>query len=107
MIVEERIYTLAPGTSPAYVKAYGEEGLAIQKPILGRLVGYYTTEFGPLNQVIHMWAYESLAERAERRALLGASEAWKAYLGKVRPFIVTQENKLLMPAPFLQVKWQD
>lgn len=107
MIVEERIYTMHPGQIGHYVKAYAEEGLAIQKPILGRLVGYYTTEFGPLNQVIHMWAYESLAERSERRAKLFADAGWLNYLGKVRGFISTQESKLLIPAPFLKVKWQD
>jgi hypothetical protein len=106
MIVEERIYTLHAGQAGAYVKAYEAEGLAIQKPILGRLVGYYTTEFGPLNQVIHLWAYESLAERAERRARLLADEQWKAYAAKVRPMVATQENKLLSPAPFMQVLWQ-
>ncbi|WP_421994819.1 NIPSNAP family protein [Roseococcus sp.] len=107
MIVEERIYTMHPGQIGHYVKAYAAEGLAIQKPILGRLVGYYTTEFGPLNQVIHMWAYESLAERAERRTKLFADQAWLDYLGKVRGFIATQESKLLIPAPFHKVKWQD
>jgi hypothetical protein len=107
MIVEERIYTMHPGQIGHYVKAYAAEGLAIQKPILGRLVGYYTTEFGPLNQVIHMWAYESLAERAERRIALFASQPWLDYLGKVRGFIATQESKLLIPASFLTVKWQD
>ncbi|WP_424814652.1 NIPSNAP family protein [Roseococcus sp. YIM B11640] len=107
MIVEERIYTMHPGQIGHYVKAYAAEGLAIQKPILGRLVGYYTTEFGPLNQVIHMWGYESLAERSERRAKLFANQAWLDYLGKVRGYIATQESKLLIPAPFMQVKWQD
>ncbi len=107
MIVEERIYTLHPGQAPAYIRAYEAEGMAIQKPILGRMVGYYRTEFGPLNQVIHLWAYESLAERAERRARLEADERWRAYIAKVRPLIVAQENKLLLPAPFLTVKWQD
>ena len=107
MIVEQRIYTLHPGQAPAYLKAYEAEGLAIQKPILGRLVGYYSTEFGTLNQVIHMWAYESVQEREERRARLMADPAWQAYVGKVRGMIITQENKLLIPAPFLQVKWQD
>ncbi len=107
MFVEERIYTMHPGTIGNYIKAYAAEGLAIQKPILGRLVGYYATEFGPLNQVIHMWAYETLAERAERRTKLFESQAWLDYLGKVRPFIASQESKLLVPAPFLTVKWQD
>jgi len=107
MFVEERIYTMHPGKIGEYIKAYAAEGLAIQKPILGRLVGYYSTEFGPLNQVIHMWAYETLAERAERRTRLFANQAWLDYLGKVRPFIASQESKLLVPAPFLEVKWQD
>ena len=107
MVVEERIYTLQPGQAGAYLKAYEAEGMAIQKPILGRMVGYYQTEFGPLNQVIHLWAYESLAEREERRARLLADEHWKAYAVKVRPMVLSQENRLLVPAPFLTVKWQD
>ncbi|MFL1461071.1 NIPSNAP family protein [Roseococcus sp. DSY-14] len=107
MIVEQRIYTMHPGTIGHYVKAYGEEGLAIQKPILGRLVGWYTTEFGPLNQVIHMWAYESFEERAARRKALFADQAWLDYLAKVRPYIATQESKLLVPAAFTQVRWED
>lgn len=107
MIVEERIYTLVAGQAGAYIAAYEAEGMAIQKPILGRMVGYYTTEFGPLNQVIHLWAYESLEERTERRARLLADAGWKAYSAKVRPMVERQENKLLIPAPFLKVGWQD
>ena len=107
MIVEQRIYTMHPGTIGNYVKAYAAEGLAIQKPILGRLVGYYTTEFGPLNQVIHMWAYESFEERAERRAKLFQQQNWLDYLAKVRPFIAAQESKLLMPADFTKVRWEE
>ena len=107
MIAEERIYTLQPGQAGAYLKAYEAEGMAIQKPILGRMVGYYQTEFGPLNQVIHLWAYESLEERTERRARLLADERWTAYVANVRPMLLKQENKLLIPAPFLQVLWQD
>jgi hypothetical protein len=100
MIVEERIYTLHAGKAPEYLKLYEAEGLAIQKPILGHLFGYFSTEFGPLNQIVHMWAYEDLADRGRRRAELGANEAWKAYIAKVRPMIAMQENKLLVPAPF-------
>ncbi|MXP63550.1 NIPSNAP family protein [Roseomonas sp. M0104] len=107
MIVEERIYTLRAGEAGAYLAAYEAEGLAIQRPILGRMVGYYTTEFGPLNQVIHLWAYESLQERTERRVRLLADPAWKAYAAKVRPLVLTQENKLLSPAPFMRVRWQE
>jgi hypothetical protein len=107
MLVEQRTYTLHPGMTGQYLKLYETEGMAIQKPILGRMVGYYQTEFGPLNQIIHMWAYESMEERATKRAKLGADPAWQAYIAKTRPLTLSQENKLLIPANFLQVKWQD
>jgi hypothetical protein len=103
MIVEERIYTLAIGKAPEYLALYEAEGLATQKPILGRMLGYFYTEFGPLNQIIHLWAYEDLADRARRRAELAAHPAWQAYLAKIRPLIVSQENKLLTPAPFAPI----
>ena len=78
-----------------------EEGLAIQEPILGHLVGYYTTEIGPLNQVVHMWGYESLEDRAQRRAKLAADPEWGEFLKKQTPLIQRMENKILMPAKFM------
>jgi hypothetical protein len=100
VIVEERIYTLHAGKAPEYLRLYEAEGLEIQRRILGRLVGYFTTEVGPLNQVVHLWAYEDLAERSQRRSRLQADDSWRGYTQKVRPLIVHQENKLLNPAPF-------
>lgn len=100
MIVEERIYTLQVGTVPAYLEAYEAEGLAIQRPILGHLVGYFYTDFGALNQIVHMWAYKDLEDRRRRRARLGANSGWQSYRHKVQQFLVAQENKLLIPAPF-------
>lgn len=100
MIVEERTYTCHCGKSLPYVRAYEAEGLAIQRPILGKLVGYFTTDIGTLNQVVHLWAYDSLADRAARRATLLQNPDWQAYAAKVQPYVLTQENRILMPAPF-------
>ena len=100
MIVEERIYTVKPGKTAEYLKNYEELGLPVQVPILGNLIGYFSTEFGPLNQIIHIWGYDSLEERARRRKELFKSEDWHRYLAKNREFIVSQENKLLTPAAF-------
>ncbi len=30
---------------------------------LGHLVGYFTTEVGNVNEIVHIWAYQDLAER--------------------------------------------
>ena len=100
MIVEERIYTLKIGSLGEYIARYEEEGLPIQVPILGRLVGYFSSEIGELNQVVHLWAYKDLNERAERRKKLWANEAWCAYAKKNTSILLKQENKILIPAPF-------
>jgi hypothetical protein len=107
MVVEMRTYTLQPAKTADYFKLYEAEGLSIQKPILGRMVGYYATELGPLNQVIHMWAYEDLNERRDKRARLAADPGWQAYVAKMRPLLVTQESKILNPAPFFTPKFAD
>lgn len=100
MIVEERIYTAHPGKSLDYIRMYEGEGLAIQRPILGHLVGYFTSEIGALNQIVHLWAYEDLADRATRRSKLLVDPRWKAYAAKVVTLLVKQENRILVPAPF-------
>lgn len=107
MIVEMRSYTLQPATAPDYLALYEAEGMAIQKPILGRMVGYYSTEIGALNQIVHMWAYEDLKERSEKRARLQADPRWQEYLKKTGPLLVSQESKILNPAPFMTLKVQD
>lgn len=102
MIVELREYTLQAGKVPEYLQLYESEGLAIQREILGQLVGYYATEIGTVNEVVHMWAYESFADREQRRARLAADPGWQSYLKKIRPMIVTQRNRIMKPASFFE-----
>lgn len=104
MIVEMRTYTLHVGAVPQYLKLYQEEGLPIQKPILGNLLGYFFTEIGPMNQVVHMWGYSDLNDRQKRRAEMVAKPAWQAYIKKSRLLIVNQETKILNCAPFSPIK---
>jgi hypothetical protein len=106
MFVEERMYTLHPGKVSGYLKLYQEEGMAIQTRILPALVGYYTSEIGTLNLVVHMWAYEDLESRAECRAKMMADAAWQAYVKKVTPLIMHQESRVLTPAPFFAAQLQ-
>ena len=100
MIVEQRTYSLNIGAVPKYLELYEAEGLAIQRKILGRMVGYFSSDIGALHQIVHMWAYTDYAEREQRRAVLNADAGWKAYVQKVRPLQISQENKILIPAPF-------
>jgi hypothetical protein len=104
MIVEERIYTLHAGKVPEMVKLYGTEGLRLQETYLGKFIGYFTTETGNLNQVVFMWGYDSLDDRAARREKMARDPEWQAYLKKVQPLIMTQENRILKPATFSPIR---
>ena len=104
MFVEQRTYTLLPGSQGEWLENYEKYGLKIQTEILGGLVGYFSTEFGALNQVVHMWAYETFEDRAERRKKLFQNPVWLEFLPKVRPLIVSQESKILLPAAFSPIR---
>ena len=100
MYVEERMYVVQDGKGAEYFRNYEEFGLKVQLKHLPHLVGYYQTEAGPLNMVIHMWAYDDLNQRDRCRAALFADPEWTAYLAKNRPLMVSQESRLLKCAPF-------
>jgi len=100
MYVEERMYTLQVGSAPQYFKNYEEFGMKVQLRHLPHMVGYYVTEVGELNKVIHLWAYDDLNQRDKCRAAMQADPDWAVYLGKNRPFMVAQETRIMKCAPF-------
>ena len=101
MIVDHRTYTLHPGKTNEYLETYEKHGFAIQTKHLGQPVGYFFSEIGPMNQIVHIWKYQSLAERDERRAKMTADPGWAAYVKLVQPLILLQETKILKAAKFM------
>lgn len=60
----------------------GDIGITIRKKHLGNLIGYFSSEIGPINEIVHIWGFESLDDRQARRAKLGADPEWQAFLQK-------------------------
>jgi len=105
MIVDHRTYTVIPGKLPELLKIYEEYGLPLQRKYLGEPIGWYVSmDIGELNQVVHMWQYEDLADRAARRAKLAADPGWQDYIKFGMPLLQKMENKILSPAPFFKAK---
>ncbi len=104
MLVEQRTYLFHPGGLPKFMQIYTDEVRALQVKTLGNMIGYFTTEIGPLNQTVHLWGYDSFEERARRRAELATHELWRDFLGKLMPLLVTQESKLLVPTAFSPIR---
>lgn len=95
MIVEMRTYTLKPGSVRQFEENF-EKGLP-NRLKLSPLGAFWHTEVGPLNQVIHMWPYESTAERDRCRQEAYKTEGWPP---DIRPFVESMESKILIPAPY-------
>ncbi len=98
MIYEMRTYTLRPGAGPGVAKNAGEIGRDIRGDDYGKLEGYWLTEIGPLNQVMHLWSYAGLDERQRLRGELSKNERWtKEYLPLIRKHLIRQDIRLLDP----------
>jgi hypothetical protein len=104
MFYEIRTYRLKNGSIPTYLKAVEEEGIAIQKSHLGHLVGYFYSEIGTINEIVHIWAFSSLDDREARRQRLMADPQWQAFLPKIRDLIEVAENKIMKAANFSPTK---
>ncbi|HEV8676462.1 MAG TPA: NIPSNAP family protein [Methylomirabilota bacterium] len=105
MIHELRTYTIQPGKAPEYVELAGSVGRPIRGDRFGKLLGYWSTDVGPLNQVVHLWEFADVAARAQARAGLARDERWtKEYIPRSQTLLVAQENMLLTPVDWYPLK---
>jgi hypothetical protein len=100
MIVDVRTYTLVPRKTPRYLELFEKHALPVMQRHGLELVGYYTSQIGALNQVVHLWRYESLADLERKRAARDADPAWGAYLAMTEGMVMMQENKIMRPTAF-------
>jgi hypothetical protein len=96
MIYELRTSTVKQRSLPEAVKAAGIVSLEIRKDDYGKLEGCWQTEIGPLNQVMELWSYEDLSQRARLLAELNTNPRWSAeYTRLFRPHLMREEIRLL------------
>jgi hypothetical protein len=100
MIVDQRTYTTRPGRLQDFVDTFAAQGLPLYVRYCGTLIGYFTSESGALNQVVHLWGYADAADRDTRRAALARDPGWQAFLDMAMPLLVNQESRLLTPTAF-------
>ena len=99
-IYELRTYTFQVGKLAEAVELYRTEGWPALQRQPAKLVGYFTGDVGALNQLVHLWKFDDDADRRKFWAGVFSDELFMAFARKLRPLILTQENKLLMAAPW-------
>jgi hypothetical protein len=97
MIYEVRTYRLKPRMVPGFIEAFGKAYENGRKQ-LSPLAAFFYSEVGPLNEVMHIWAYKGLAEREAVRAEAIATGVWPP---AVSDMIHQMNSEIFKPFPFM------
>jgi len=97
MIYEMRTYDLKPQSLPEVEKRFTEAYEHRKK--FSQLAAFWHTEIGPLNQIIHVWPYRDLEERARIRATAVKEGAGK-WPPKTAEFMVSQRSDIFLQFDF-------
>jgi hypothetical protein len=92
MIYEVRTYTVTPHKVPEVMRLFGEAYPDRAK--ISPMLGFFYTDIGPLNQVIHIWGYESIEERARIRAEAVKLPNWPPNIAE---FMESQQAEIFTP----------
>ena len=95
MVYEIRTYGLAAGSLAEVEKRFGEAYEHRKK--YSELAAFWHTEIGPLNEIVHVWPYRDLGERARVRAEVAKEPNWPP---KIAEFIRSMHSEILVPFPF-------
>lgn len=99
MIYELRTYELKVGTVNTWVQRF-RDGLPTREKY-SKLGGFWTTDIGPLNQVIHLWPYEDMKHRDEVR-VAAAKDGSGMWPPKGDDCILNMQSEIILPAPFMR-----
>ena len=97
MIHEIRTYDLKPRT----VEMFGENTKSkLQKRLeYSDLGGFWYTEMGPLNQVVHIWPYRDANHRSDVRSKAISDGIWPPDNDDL---ILNMQSDIMVPAPFMK-----
>ena len=64
-----------------------------------KLVGYFVTDVGTINQLVHLWRCEGDDDRRYLRPSRFSDGPFMTFTAKLRPLAMPQEVKLMLEAP--------
>ena len=102
-LYELRTYTLYVGKMAEAVKLYQEYGFpALQQGGQDKkLVGYFISDTGTINQLVHLWKFDDDADRRQHwEGVYGNRDFVEGFAAKFRPLLMSQEVKLMQAAPW-------
>lgn len=98
-LVDHRIYTITLRKMPEFLEVFNRLAMPLLMQTLGHPLGFYTSQVGPQNQFVHLWAYDSLADYERRCQARDTHPDFPAYLQASAHLITAQETRLIRAVP--------
>ncbi|KAM3612915.1 uncharacterized protein V6R79_016911 [Siganus canaliculatus] len=96
---ELRTYNIRPDQNGSFLRLTNEK--IHLRTAHSELIGYWSVEYGGLNQVVHLWKYDSYSQRASVRAALAKDPSWiSEYISQALPMMVSQDNEVTYLVPW-------
>ena len=103
-----RTYDISMGKTPEYMAAVREIALPVRESYGVKLAGWYYTDVGALNRVVHIWAYRDYAHFEEAREAFRTDERWlNDYVPRVKGIVLRQENQIMLASDFFESTLMD
>uniref|UniRef100_A0A0G4HEW4 NIPSNAP domain-containing protein n=1 Tax=Chromera velia CCMP2878 TaxID=1169474 RepID=A0A0G4HEW4_9ALVE len=98
-ILEVRTYDIFPKDVSAYLTCCRNSAQTRRRHQPGWLFyGTAETGYGTLGDLVHLYAFQSLTDRAEGRKALGSDPEWKKFLQDSRPCLKSQGSEIFRPS---------
>lgn len=95
-LYEFRVYNIQPHLNAAFLNLTNQK--IHLRTAHSQLIGYWSVEYGAINQVFHIWKYDSYSQRATVRAALAKDSDWlEQYISKAIPMLTAQTNEVAKP----------
>ncbi|MCY3869770.1 MAG: NIPSNAP family protein [Gemmatimonadetes bacterium] len=103
MIYDMRTYDLNPGALQTYMDAVREVALPLREDYGVKLAGWYYTDIGKLNRVVHIWAYRDYTHFDQARQAVRSDPRWvNDYLPRVKGLVVRQQDQIMLASDFFE-----
>ncbi|MFC2974610.1 NIPSNAP family protein [Azotobacter bryophylli] len=99
-VVDHRIYTIKPRGMAEFLEVFDRLAMPVLLRHLGPPLAFYTSCIGPLNQVVHLWGYDSLDDFERRGLARDRDPDFPEYLQASAHLVIAQETRIIRPVQF-------
>lgn len=94
-IVDFRTYLIHHNHMSTFLRTTQEHAMNVMLRHIGPPIGYYLTKVGNVNEITHIWGFDSMGDMETRRNARNADPEWRNYLDASDGIYERQDTQIL------------